>query len=124
MAEALPENVVLSVPAYGSVPLNIIQLSSMNSPILIRMRYEDRVVASLWVHASSGVSEFWRGFWDGINEKLPGIIVTTTVMIVLAAPTGGGSLLAYLKKLLASGVIPSLMLAGATLNAGEFFEAH
>ncbi|MCX8182906.1 MAG: hypothetical protein N3F08_00585 [Crenarchaeota archaeon] len=124
MVEASPENVMLSVPAYGSTPLNIIRLSSTYSPILIRMRCGSRIVASLWVYTGGRVPEFWRGFWDGINEKLPGIIITTTLMIVLAAPTGGGSLLACVKKLLASGVIPALMIGGAALNAREFLEAH
>ncbi|MEM3424376.1 MAG: hypothetical protein QXI42_01015 [Thermoproteota archaeon] len=122
--EALPENVMLSIPAYGSTPLNIVQLSSTYSPILIRLKHGDRVVAFLWIRAGGMVSGFWKGFWDGVNEKLPGILVTTTIMVLLAAPTGGGSLLACVKKLLASGLIPALMISGAALNAGEFLEAH
>ncbi|MEM3958134.1 MAG: hypothetical protein QXO47_08025, partial [Thermoproteota archaeon] len=122
--EALPENLVISIPAYGSTPLNIVQLSSTYSPILIRLKHGDRVVAFLWIRAGGMVSGFWKGFWDGVNEKLPGILVTTTIMVLLAAPTGGGSLLACVKKLLASGLIPALMISGAALNAGEFLEAH
>ncbi|MBO3832875.1 MAG: hypothetical protein FGF51_05755 [Candidatus Brockarchaeota archaeon] len=124
IAEAPSGNSVLSIQAYGSISLNIVQLESMDYPIFIRLKYQGRIIASLWVHATGRVSEFWSGFWDGIKEKLPGIIITATIMIVLAVPTGGSSLLACVKKLLASEVIPALMVAGAALDAGEFLEAH
>ncbi|MBS7288878.1 MAG: hypothetical protein KIH01_09140, partial [Candidatus Freyarchaeota archaeon] len=110
--------------AYGSIPLNIVQLESMNYPIFIRLKYQGRIIASLWVHATAKVSEFWSGFWDGIREKLPGIIVTATVMVILAIPTHGGSLLAYVKDLLASAVIPSLLAVGVASNIREIFEAY
>ncbi|MGB9709733.1 hypothetical protein, partial [Infirmifilum uzonense] len=124
MTESLPENSVLSIPAYGSVPLNLVQLKSVNSPILIHLRHGDRFVASLWVHAAGEISEFWSGFWDGVKEKLPGIIVTATIMVILAIPTHGGSFLAYVKDLLASAVIPSLMAVGVASNIRKIFEAY
>ncbi|MEM3647125.1 MAG: hypothetical protein QW334_03155, partial [Thermofilum sp.] len=124
MAEAPPGSSVLSIPAYGSIPLNIIQLESINFPVLIHLKYQGRIVAFLWVHAGGRVSGFWRGFWDGIKEKLPGIIVTATVMVILAVPTQGGSLLSYVKELVASMVIPSLMAVGVASNIREIFEAY
>ncbi|MEM4168663.1 MAG: hypothetical protein QXZ66_09855 [Thermoproteota archaeon] len=124
IAEAPPGNSVLNIQSYGSIPLNIVQLESMNYPIFIRLKYQGRIVASLWVHTGGRVSEFWSGFWDGVKEKLPGIIVTATIMVILAIPTHGGSLLAYVKDLMASAVIPSLMAVGVASNIREIFEAY
>ncbi|MBO3808364.1 MAG: hypothetical protein FGF50_02070 [Candidatus Brockarchaeota archaeon] len=59
-----------------------------------------------------------------MKEKLPGIIVTATIMVILAIPTHGGSLLAYVKDLLASAVIPSLLAVGVASNIREIFEAY
>ncbi|MBO3754913.1 MAG: hypothetical protein FGF53_08595 [Candidatus Brockarchaeota archaeon] len=86
IAEAPPGNSILNIQAYGSIPLNIVQLESMDYPIFIRLKYQGRIIASLWVHATAKVSEFWSGFWDGVKEKLPGIIVTATIMVILANP--------------------------------------
>ncbi|MBO3808318.1 MAG: hypothetical protein FGF50_01815 [Candidatus Brockarchaeota archaeon] len=124
IAEAPPGNSVLSVPAYGSIPLNLIQLESVNFPVFIRLKYQGRLIASLQVFATGRVPEFWRGFWDGVKEKLPGIIVTATIIVILAVPTHGGSLLAYVKDLMASAVIPSLMAVGVASNIREVFEAY
>ncbi|MEM2058075.1 MAG: hypothetical protein QXO76_07500, partial [Thermoproteota archaeon] len=124
MPEVLRRNAALSIPAYGSVPLNIIQLESVNYPIFIHLKYQGKVIASLWVYTTDRISEFWRGFWDGIKEKLPGIIVTATIMVILAIPTDGGSLLSYVKDLVASAVIPSLMAVGVAWNIKEIFEAY
>ncbi|MBO3842562.1 MAG: hypothetical protein FGF48_09155 [Candidatus Brockarchaeota archaeon] len=115
---------VFSIQAHGSIPLNVVQLESMDYPIFIRLKYQGKVVATLHVFAAGRVSEFWSGFWDGIKEKLPGIIVTATLMVILAIPTHGGSLLAYVKDLLASAVIPSLLVAGAASNIREILEAY
>ncbi|MEM3956805.1 MAG: hypothetical protein QXO47_01160 [Thermoproteota archaeon] len=124
IAEAPPGNSVLNIQSYGSIPLNIVQLESMNYPIFIRLKYQGRIVASLWIHTGGRVSEFWSGFWDGVKEKLPGIIVTATIMVILAIPTHGGSLLAYVKDLMASAVIPSLLAVGVASNIREILEAY
>ncbi|MBO3833085.1 MAG: hypothetical protein FGF51_06850 [Candidatus Brockarchaeota archaeon] len=124
IAENPPENIALSIPAHGSIPLSLIQRKSASHPVLIYLKYHGRIVASLQVHATGEVSEFWRGFWDGIKERLPGIIVTATIMVILAIPTHGGSLLAYVKDLMASAVIPSLFAVGVASNIREALEAY
>ncbi|MBO3841375.1 MAG: hypothetical protein FGF48_03030 [Candidatus Brockarchaeota archaeon] len=124
IAENLPENIALSIPAHGSIPLSLIQRKSASHPVLIYLKYQGRIVVFLRVHATGEVSEFWRGFWDGIKEKLSGIIITATIMVILAVPTKGGSLLAYVKNLITSAVIPSLFAVGVASNIREILEAY
>ncbi|MBO3809782.1 MAG: hypothetical protein FGF50_09355, partial [Candidatus Brockarchaeota archaeon] len=119
----LPKSSVLSIPAYGSIPMNIIQLESASPLILIRLKYGNRIISTLLVSTAGKVSEFWKGFWDGVKEKLPGIIITATVMIILAIPTAGGSLLHYVKKIVTTGVLIGLMV-GTLANVRELFDAY
>ncbi|MBO3753462.1 MAG: hypothetical protein FGF53_01055 [Candidatus Brockarchaeota archaeon] len=89
MPEGSLGSATLSIPTYGSTPLNVVQQEGVDYPIFIRLRYQGRVVASLFVHTASGVSEFWRGFWDGVKEKIPGIIISTVILVIIGVTTGG-----------------------------------
>jgi hypothetical protein len=81
---APPERRTINVPAFGSTPLQLVQLEDMEYPIFISLKYGDRVIATLQVSFRSGeLPVFWRGFWDGFASKGLGIVATCGIMIVV-----------------------------------------
>ena len=82
---APPEKHVITVPAFGSTPLHLIQLEEdVEHSVFINLRYGDRVVATLQASFRKGEPPmFWRGFWDGFVSKGWGIVVTCGIMIIV-----------------------------------------
>lgn len=74
----------VSVPAFGSVPLQLVQLEDKGHPIFINLKYGNRIVATLQVSfGSNKPPEFWRGFWDGFASKGWGVLVTCGIMVIV-----------------------------------------
>jgi len=81
---APPERRTINVPAFGSTPLQLVQLEDTEYPIFISLKYGDRVIATLQVSFRSGeLPVFWRGFWNGFASKGLGIVATCGIMIVV-----------------------------------------
>jgi len=81
---APPERRTINVSAFGSIPLQLVQLEDMEYPIFISLKHGDRIVAMLQVSfRDGGLPGFWKGFWDGFASKGLGIIVTCGLMIIV-----------------------------------------
>jgi len=61
----------------------------------VRLHYGDRLVAEAEFELEPETSPFWRGFWDAVREKLPGILITSSIIIVTSALAGGGTAATY-----------------------------
>ncbi|MEM3448873.1 MAG: hypothetical protein QXU11_06855 [Thermoproteota archaeon] len=82
--ETPPGEHSISVSAFGSVPLQLVQFEDIDHPIFISLRHGDRIVATLQVSFRNGkLPEFWRGFWDGFASKGWGIVATCGIMIIV-----------------------------------------
>jgi len=80
---APPEKHAISVSAFGSIPLHLVQLEEDAYPVFINLKHGNRVVATLRVSLSGELPMFWRGFWDGFISKGWGIMVTCGIMIIV-----------------------------------------
>jgi hypothetical protein len=89
------DHVFLSASMVGEARLLRVNLS-YSGMLVARLEYELKPV-------ESGETLFWRGFWDALNERLPGIAAMSGVMI-------GGSLLIALGATVSG--LPSLILKG------------
>jgi hypothetical protein len=80
-----PEERAITVSAFGSVPLHLVQLEDIDHPVFfINLKHGDRVVATLRVTFGKGeLPEFWKGLWDGFISKGWGIIVTCGIMAIV-----------------------------------------
>ncbi|MEM3956810.1 MAG: hypothetical protein QXO47_01190 [Thermoproteota archaeon] len=56
-------------PAYGDAVLELVK--------------DGRVIAGVKVYLALKATMYWKGFWDGLATKLPGIIVTAGVMVAI-----------------------------------------
>jgi len=113
----------LLVPAVGYNTT----LASLNSQVeyiyIARLFLGSRLVAEATFSLTPETSPFWQGFWDGIKEKAPGIILSTAILVVIALPSGGSSILAEAQSFLASCVVPMLVGMSAAANLKEILEA-
>ncbi len=79
-----PERRTINVSAFGSIPLQLVQLEDVEYPIFISLKHGDRIVATLQVSFRRGeLPWFWRGFWDGFASKGLGIVATCGIMIIV-----------------------------------------
>ena len=114
----------IEVPGTGDLSLFASSLAREGYQLRAQLVYGCRVVAEVVFDLQPELSPFWAGFWDGAKEKLPGIIITTAILVVLAIPTGGGSILAEVKALLTSSVIPTLIGASVAAEVMELVDAY
>ncbi|MGQ9691660.1 MAG: hypothetical protein ACUVQY_10480, partial [Thermoproteota archaeon] len=56
-------------PAFGEAILELVK--------------DGRVVSAVKVSLALKAAWFWKGFWDGLASKLPGIMITAGVMVVI-----------------------------------------
>ncbi|MGC9014248.1 MAG: hypothetical protein ACP5KW_07760 [Thermoproteota archaeon] len=109
----------------GGCNTTLASLISSNEHFYVaRLFLGSSLVAEVAFGLAPETSPLWQGFWDGIKEKAPGIILSTSIMVVLALPTGGSSLLVEAKSFLASVVVPMLIGASAASNLREVVEAY
>ncbi|MGB9717521.1 MAG: hypothetical protein ACPL4E_03650 [Thermoproteota archaeon] len=76
----------------GSVALNktsassllLVQQEPAVGDAVLELVKDGRVVAGVKVSLALKATMFWKGFWDGLATKLPGIMITAGVMIAIS----------------------------------------
>lgn len=74
-------NIILSKASTNS--LLLIQQEPALGDAVLELVKDGRVVAGVRVSLALKATMFWKGFWDGLATKLPGILITAGVMVAM-----------------------------------------
>jgi len=104
----------IEVPGTGDLSLFASSLAREGYQLRAQLVYGCRVVAEVVFDLQPELSPFWAGFWDGVKEKLPGMLITSSIIIAVGFLTGHGSTAAYAG--VAVSIVSTLVhLVGGTL---------
>ncbi|MBO3832357.1 MAG: hypothetical protein FGF51_03100, partial [Candidatus Brockarchaeota archaeon] len=74
-------NIILSKASTNS--LLLIQQEPAVGDAVLELVKDGRIVAGVRVSLALKATMFWKGFWDGLATKLPGILITAGVMVAM-----------------------------------------
>ncbi|MEM2921572.1 MAG: hypothetical protein QXF26_04560, partial [Candidatus Bathyarchaeia archaeon] len=98
-------------------------LASTGYEYRIELLYGPKLVAEAVFDLHPEQSPFWSGFWDGMREKLPGIIVSSAIIVVTACLSGGGTAATYASLAISIGAMLFHLAYGTWANFQEVMQA-
>lgn len=113
-------SITLNKTSIGSVLL--VQREPAVGEAVLELVKDGRVVAAVKVPLALKTAMFWKGFWDGLLTKLPGIAITAGVMVAASflIPKAYVRYAYYL--MLGIGVLSNLVEAASDI--GEVYKAR
>ncbi|MEM2374252.1 MAG: hypothetical protein QXI11_07405, partial [Thermoproteota archaeon] len=73
----------IAVNSTSASQILLIQQEPAVGDAVLELVKDNRVVATVKVYLALKATAYWKGFWNGLASKLPGIIVTAGVMVVI-----------------------------------------
>ncbi|MEM3648708.1 MAG: hypothetical protein QW506_06050, partial [Thermoproteota archaeon] len=76
-------NVCVTLNKASTSPLLLVQHEPAVGDAVLELVKDGRIIAAVKVSLALKATMYWKGFWDGLATKLPGIIVTAGVMVAI-----------------------------------------
>ncbi|MEM3028891.1 MAG: hypothetical protein QXW09_02020 [Thermoproteota archaeon] len=102
--------------------LLLVQQEPAVGDAVLELVKDGRVVAAVKVSLAIKATMFWKGFWDGLASKLPGIMITAGVMMAMGFLIPHAYVRPAYYLLLGIGVLSNLM--EIALDAAEAYRAR
>lgn len=77
-------NVGVTLNKASTSPLLLVQQQPDAGDAVLELVKDGRIVAAVKFSLALKATMYWKGFWDGLATKLPGIMITAGVMIVMS----------------------------------------
>jgi len=78
------DNGSITVSRESTVPILLIQQEPAVGDATLELVKDGRVIASVKVYLALKATTYWKGFWDGLSTKLPGILITSGIMVAMS----------------------------------------
>ncbi|MEM2057819.1 MAG: hypothetical protein QXO76_06180, partial [Thermoproteota archaeon] len=76
-------NVGVTLNKASTSPLLLVQQQPAAGDAVLEFVKDGRIIAAVKVSLALKATMYWKGFWDGLATKLPGIMITAGVMIAM-----------------------------------------